>query len=460
IARTLSSARSSAPAPASVSSSSASVSAMLAPPAASDASHEGHAAADPESDAEDEETDAGAGALLRALLKVLAIAVAVATPAAALLSFPELARFLIEKAAGTVVLLATAGLAYDTILRVIAAERGGESGAWAPLAIGLLVAAVLAPNLALLWGATAADLRAVFRVLFEGVEVDGARFGLFDVLAGIGIFLLGVTLTRLGQRGLRKSVLRQTRMDAGLQSSISAGIGYTGVLLSVLIAVSAVGLDLSSLALVAGALSVGIGFGLQAIVNNFVSGIVLLVERPIKSGDWIRVGEAEGYVRRINARSTLIEKFDKSTVIVPNSELVANQVTNLTHRNLAGRATIRIRASFDTDPARVIAIMEAVALSHESVLSYPQPLAMFRSVSDSGLEFELWAYLGNVNLVFNVHSDLMVMLWKRLREEGVEVPYPQTGLHVRSLPAAANGAAATASAVIAPPESAATLSRD
>ena len=220
------------------------------------------------------------------------------------------------------------------------------------------------PLLLLQWGFSGADIRDWSKALLFGFEIGQFRISLARILIGIGLFTALLFLTRLVQRWLRDRVLAQPRVDAGIANSIDTAVGYAGTALALLLAVSYAGFDITSLAIVAGALSVGIGFGLQSIVNNFVSGLILLVERPIKVGDWIVVGNEQGNVRRISVRSTEIETFDRASLIVPNSELITGRVLNWTHRNMLGRAVVKISVDPDADPERVLKILRACAEAH------------------------------------------------------------------------------------------------
>jgi small-conductance mechanosensitive channel len=227
------------------------------------------------------------------------------------------------------------------------------------------------------------------------------------------------------------SVLPNTRLDAGGRSAVTTGIGYAGFIIAALLGTAAAGLDLSSLAIVAGALSVGIGFGLQAIVNNFVSGIILLVERPIKVGDWIFVGGDHGIVKRVSVRATQIETFDKSMLFLPNSDLISGKVVNYTHQNNAGRLIIRVPVAYGSDPREVERILTQIAREETRILRYPAPLIMFAGFGDNGMLFEMRVILRDVNLIFNIQSDLYFEVERRLREAGIEIPMAQRALHIR-----------------------------
>jgi potassium efflux system protein len=201
----------------------------------------------------------------------------------------------------------------------------------------------------------------------------------------------------------------------------------------VLVGVSYAGLDVTNLAIVAGALSVGIGFGLQSIVNNFVSGLILLIERPIKVGDWIVVGEHQGYVRRISVRSTEIETFDRASLILPNSELITGTVQNWTHRNSMGRVVVPVGVSYDCDPEHVVDVLKAAVARCESLLKFPQPFISFDNFGDSSLDFTVRAYIRDVNNSLSAKTEIRTAIAKAFQAEGIEIPFPQRDIHLRDL---------------------------
>jgi len=208
------------------------------------------------------------------------------------------------------------------------------------------------------------------------------------------------------------------------------GVGYLGTAIAGLIGISAAGIDLSSLALVAGALSLGIGFGLQNIVSNFVSGLILLVERPFKVGDWVATGTTEGFVRRISVRATEIETFQRQSIIVPNSELINAPVGNWTHRNRLGRIEIPVSVSYDSDPRQVMDLLMDIALAHPGLLRNPEPVVMFNGFGQSSLDFELRGFVGDVLGALPVKNELRVTILERFRAEGIMMPYPHQEVHL------------------------------
>ena len=231
--------------------------------------------------------------------------------------------------------------------------------------------------------------------------------------------------------------LKMTTMGQGARDAMVTITGYVMFLIALLAGMSAAGFDFGNIAIIAGALSVGIGFGLQNIVNNFVSGLILLFERPVRKGDWIVVNGTEGVVKDIQIRSTRIQTFDRSDVIVPNSELISNQVTNWVLSNRAGRAIVPVGVAYGTDTEKVRDVLLAVAGANENVLQtgdYPEPVVLFRAFGDSSLNFELRVFLRDIDKRIRVVSELNFAIDKAFREAGIEIPFPQRDLHVKDLP--------------------------
>jgi small-conductance mechanosensitive channel len=252
----------------------------------------------------------------------------------------------------------------------------------------------------------------------------GAIFG-----AAIGL-VLGLIGTRVVQNWLGKQLLPRTELEPSLQQSILTIAGYVGIIAAISLALAQLGIDLQKIAFIAGALSVGIGFGLQAIVSNFVSGLILLTERSIRVGDWVAVKGEEGYVRRIRVRSTEIETFDRASVIIPNADLISNPVKNWTHLNTIGRITVKVGVAYGSDPERVRELLLQCADEHTQVLKFPAPSGLLMNFGDSSLDFELRCHIGDVNRIAAVRSDLNFAVLRKFREAGIEIPYPRRDVHM------------------------------
>ncbi len=294
-----------------------------------------------------------------------------------------------------------------------------------------LVMAVAA--LLISWGYSYAELFGWGRALLFGFEVGQFRFSLVQILLAGGLFAGLIFLTRLFQRWLNRNVLTTERVDRGIANSIHAGVGYLGIAVAALIGVSYAGIDLSNIALIASALSIGIGFGLNAIASNFVSGLIMLIERPIKVGDWVVVGNYEGFVRHISVRATEIETFDRASVIVPNSDFMTGAVQNWTHRNAMGRVVVNIGVAYSSDLDQVMELFQKVANDCEELLNYPAPFVVFENFGASSLDFSVRGYVADVTKSLSARTALRLALAKALREAGIEVPFPQQDVHFRDL---------------------------
>jgi small-conductance mechanosensitive channel len=324
--------------------------------------------------------------------------------------------------------------------RRLGVEPGKRIGElrWITLAAQLTMWPLL--GLALLHLLGLHDLGRAFvdKLLVSGVSVGGTHIAPGKITLGLIAFFLLVTITRWFKRKLEQDWLPLTRLDPSARMSIATVFGYATFVLALLVGLSAAGLDLSRIAIVAGALSVGIGFGLQNIFNNFVSGLILLFERPVRLGDYIKVGSTEGYVRRIRIRSTELENADRITIIVPNSVLLSSEVENWNYRNSLGRVIVPVGIAYHCDPEVVRKVMLEVAHAHPRViqdgdrLDVPGPFVVFKDFGDSSLNFELRACIDDIYQKVVVASDLRFALHKQFLALGIEVPFPQRDVFIKN----------------------------
>ena len=305
------------------------------------------------------------------------------------------------------------------------------------LPIGLLlklaVLVLSVPFIMLQWGYTWPDIQDWYRQLFFGFHIANTQVTFGALLASIIVFGLGYAAARLFQGWLDVQVLQPAGISGGVRHSIRTGVGYAGILIAALTAVSYAGFNLSSLAIVAGAFSIGIGFGLQNLVNNFVSGLILLAERPIRVGDLVVVGGEEGYVRKISVRSTEIETFDRAHVLIPNSSFVSDKVKNWTLRNSVRRVTISIGTAYACNPRQVRDVLLKVARNNPDVLHTPEPLVDLREFGASSLNFILYVFIDDIGKTVRVRTDLSMAIFDAFADAGIEIPFTQTDVNIRNI---------------------------
>lgn len=390
-------------------------------------------------------------------IRALIFLVGGTTIVAALLGYIGLARFISQQIVVTGAILATIYIGFLSASAIseegafpetrpgrFLARRFGfddraldQAGLAISILLYLLTIAIGTPLILLQWGFHWGDIQSWGYRLATGITIGSISISLVGILGGLIVFVIGFFVTRWFQNWLDGKVMARGRVDPGVRNSIRMGVGYTGVVLAALLGISAAGFDLSNFALVAGALSLGIGFGLQNIVSNFVSGLILLAERPFKVGDWVVAGQTSGIVKKISVRATEIETFQRQTVILPNSDLINSPVANWTHKNRMGRVEVPIGVSYDCDARRVHELLTEIARGHPAALKNPEPFVAFTGFGDSSLNFEVRLFVADYGASLGmVSNDIRFSVLEAFAREGIEIPFPQSDVHVRSLPAA------------------------
>jgi small-conductance mechanosensitive channel len=288
--------------------------------------------------------------------------------------------------------------------------------------------------------ATAAfvDLPGILRRIWQTLQysiLGNPNITPINILGGILILILALFLSRRIGRVLEKRIAKRSYIDPGLRYTIARLASYLLVVAGVLAALKMVGVDMTSIAVLFTALSVGIGFGLQYLAADIASGFILLFERPIRIGDRITIGEDEGDVKSINLRTTLVTTNDNISIIVPNSKLVSQRVINWSYGDPRARIAIPVGVAYDSNVELVTETLILAAEGVENVLTDPAPRVQFLKFGDFSLDFRLLVWSVQPRRHIEIKSDINYRVWRLFRERGIEIPYPTTEFRMRPEPA-------------------------
>lgn len=324
-------------------------------------------------------------------------------------------------------------------LGIVPGRRIGEL-AWLVVAIDLLLWPCALYLLLRVWGLHDVGENLLRTLFSRGLVIGGTHIVFGKLLFGILLFGVLFTFTRWLKHKLELDWLVRAHVEPSTREAAATLFGYATFVIAALTGMSFAGVDFGKLAIVAGALSVGIGFGLQNIVSNFVSGVILLFERPIRTGDYIYVGDSEGTVRRMRIRATELETGDRETLIVPNSVLLSSQVRNRDLRARYGRVVLPVGVAYGSDVEKVRRILLDAAAAHPGVIKAGQiagiaaPVVNFVDFGESALAFELQAQILEAGQKGTIASDLRFAIDAAFRREKIDMPFAQRDLHIRSLP--------------------------
>ena len=301
---------------------------------------------------------------------------------------------------------------------------------WAKWSLLLLIWVAVPLVVLKLWGLDAAAETVLERLLSTGIQVGDVQIIPGQLLLGMVVFVVLVSIVRWVSYRLEHRWLARTPLEPSLRESVATLFGYTAFVVAILIGLGIGGVDMTKFAILAGALGVGIGFGLQNIVNNFVSGLILLFERPVRTGDYIAVGNSEGTVRKVRIRATEIQTLNNQNIIIPNSELISTHVTNWMLRDRHCRITVGVGAAYGSDTELVRRILLEVAEEHPLVFGMqqsqaPTPMVWFTNFGDSSLDFEVKCYIQDVTKRYIVASEMRFEIDRKFREHDVTIPFPQ-----------------------------------
>jgi len=299
--------------------------------------------------------------------------------------------------------------------------------------VQILIWAFIFSNIMVDWGLFNLPSEAIQGFLALGFTVGEKKITIGLVIAAVAILYGSFIISWAVQTVLMEEVLRRRQVELGVRMSMARLVHYFLILVGFMIALSALGFDLKNITILGGALGIGIGFGLQTVVSNFVCGLILLFERPLKVGDVIELDGQRGQVKNLGLRATVVLTNDQAEVVVPNTDLISNQVTNWTLADRKMRLTIPVGVAYGSDVALVMKTLVEIAEENTLVLKDPAPQILFSALGASSLDFDFRVWLSDYNDRRRVQSELLVEIDRRFRELDIEIPFPQSDLHLRSV---------------------------
>jgi potassium efflux system protein len=299
--------------------------------------------------------------------------------------------------------------------------------------VAVLIWGFIFANILVDWRIYSLPSDAIQGFLSLGFTVGTQKISIGLILTALSILYGAFLVSWVIQAVMMEEIFARRGLDAGARISISRLIHYALVLTGFILALFALGFDLKNITILGGALGVGIGFGLQTIVNNFVCGLIMLFERPVKVGDAIELNGQQGKIKKVGLRATVVQTYDNSEIVVPNSDLITNQVTNWTLAERLSRIRIPVGVAYGSDVPLVMKTILECAASNQTVLKHPAPQVLFVNFGGSSLDFELRAWLADFDTRLRVISELHQEIDRKFRELNIEIPFPQTDLHVRSI---------------------------
>lgn len=369
--------------------------------------------------------------LIRNLIKITLISL----PFIALVGFSTLAFFIVSSTLISAALcggawfarrIISVGILHLTNHEVENNDNHSMFGVWLQLIADATLIFGLVLLVLMVWGVPVSEIDLVLNDVFFGqISIGNINFSLIDIVRGTFIFVVALWVTSFIKQFLANHILPRTTIDKASANSLVIIIGYIGFVLSALLTLSALKIDLSNVAIIFGALSVGIGFGLQHIVNNFMSGLILLFQRPFKEGDWIVVGQHEGYVKNVSVIATEIETFDNASVIIPNSQMTTTAVQNWTLHSTLGRVIVPVLVSFKADPEQVKTLLLECLNNSDSILPRPEPYVVLMEITPQGMQFQMRFYIKEIDYCILVGSEMRLAAMASLKKHNIEVPLTQ-----------------------------------